>query len=142
MEAQTISRADVVEAARSFVGAEFKHQGRNERRMDCVGTVKMTGQKLGIRLQDYTRYPMQPNPEEFMRRIRESGMVEIELDAAQLGTVLVFEYKDERPMHVGIVVQEKPLRVVHAWRTARKVCEGVVPFAATAVYAFDYPGVE
>ena len=58
---QTLSSDSVINAARSFVGARFMHQGRMKDAMDCVGLIVVVAREHGLELNDRTDYRREPD---------------------------------------------------------------------------------
>lgn len=52
-----VSGYDIVAEASKWVGTPFRHQGRNEHGIDCVGLGAMIAGSLGLPVTDSTEYP-------------------------------------------------------------------------------------
>jgi cell wall-associated NlpC family hydrolase len=153
--------ADIIAAARRYIGSPLRHQGRF-RALDCVGLVLAVADDLGlvdvhgkpIKRADYANYPAQPVDDEVQREI--AARLEVvatgrdlpshpadiaELlrvaDAVTLRVPLI-------PCHAGIVstVAGKP-GLIHAYSTARKVIEHRFDAAWLRRIAgvFRFPGI-
>lgn len=99
----------LADAARSFIGARFRHRGRSASMMDCVGLVVLAYQKLGVELKDYRLYPPDPAmhgpslTDHVKRGLGEPLAVEpVKYSDMQDGDVIVIRYVHE-PHHVAIV---------------------------------------
>lgn len=128
--AQRWSRAAVVAEARSWVGTRWAHQCMLKGfGCDCIGLVGGVGYALGMpsaeqwyRDADAHNYGREPDPV-VLRAFARRYLSEIPIVGAGLGDILLFEWLPGRPMHFGIVSNLKPMQIVHAYASARKVCE-------------------
>jgi cell wall-associated NlpC family hydrolase len=133
----SVTRADVVDAARRYLGAPLRHQGRYHRAFDCVGLVLAVAEDLAltdvdgrpIRRTDYDRYGPQPVDRaverECARRLL-PGTLDA-LDALGAGDVVTLR-APFAVCHVGIISRLEAgdagdLAVIHAWPGAHKVVE-------------------
>lgn len=144
------TRADIVKAARGWLGTPYRHQARCKGvAVDCIGLVGGVALELGISgaqewaadvsLHNYTR---QPDPatllggcERFLDRVPVSQMLP--------GDVLVFSLQ-ETPRHFALLTYRNPNRVIHAYAllSARRVVEQSLPIAkARLLAAFAFRGV-
>ena len=71
----TVTRAQVVDAARKWLGTPWRHQGRNTHGIDCVGLVVVVCKGLGISSYDDTGYGRDPDPHKFLPHFDGSGAV-------------------------------------------------------------------
>lgn len=135
-----MTRADIVSAARAYLGVRYVHQGRSTAGMDCLGLLICVGRDLGFLPHDYDRqdYTHQPSAPVLL-----AGMTDrlqpIALAEAQPGDILVLASAGQ-PVHVGI---KSDVGIVHAYGPAGRVVEhGLRAQFATAVrHAFRVPGV-
>lgn len=122
-----VEPAAVIAAARSLIGVPFRHQGRNEHGLDCIGLVVLACERAGCAAPDIpgiTRAPtygrhINPRAEELLEQ-HLAGR----LDAPRPGCLVVFRYPRERaPRHHGLMTESgtfvhadqsgpKPLRMV------------------------------
>jgi cell wall-associated NlpC family hydrolase len=135
-----ITRADIVAAARRYLGAPLRHQGRYHRAFDCVGLVLAVAEDLAltdvdgkpIRRTDYDRYGPQPVDRavetECARRLAPGTLDTVDvLGALGAGDVVTLR-APFAVCHVGIISRLEAgdagdLAVIHAWPGARKVVE-------------------
>lgn len=134
-----MNAADIVAAARGWVGTPFHHQGRVKGAgVDCIGLVIGVARELGLLDgYDYTAYGRIPNPVVFGRELR-ANMDPVAGPAP--GCVLWFAWS-RAPQHVGIV---SDTGLIHAFATAGRVVEtGLDPqWLARSRGAFRFRGVE
>lgn len=102
-----VTKADVVAAARDWIGTPYIHQHRMKGHgVDCVGLVIGVARELGLVAPDFdvTGYPASPDGksllelcDKFMRRLPA-------LDLLEPGHVLVYQFHAKLgPQHMGIV---------------------------------------
>lgn len=141
MEIARANRTDVVAAARSKLGANFRHQARGPDAYDCVGIVIAVAKDLGLSNFNTTAYSRAPNPQE-MRKALEEHLDYVRWDAVQPGDVLWFRAPE--PQHLAIVTQRDPMQMVHAFARVNRVVEtGVDRFwRGRLVACFRYRGLD
>ena len=116
-----ISRARIVEAARSYLGTPFVHQGRvRDVGIDCAGLVIEVARELEIRSVEITGYGREPDEEQFRRLLRQY-MTPIGWDQVEAGDVLTFAFIREQ--HLAIVSEREPMSIVHAYEAAGRCVE-------------------
>lgn len=117
-------RIQLVSEARALLGREFRHQGRRESAMDCIGLVaicvsKVLGYEVKART-DYGRLPAQ--------RKLEEGLTDHFGPSLGLipspGDVVSMEWYLE-PNHVGIVSPhpEYGVGIIHCYLNSKRVIE-------------------
>lgn len=137
-------RAEVVDAARSWVGTPYRHQAsRRGVGCDCLGLVR------GV-WRDVVGDEPEPAPP-YTADWAEAKGEETLLDAAlqhfvpvtevRAGTVVLFRWRAGMPAkHVGIATG--PAELVHAYDAAGRAVEGALaPWRRRLAAAFDFPGV-
>jgi hypothetical protein len=156
----TVTRADIVAAARKYLGRPLCHQGRADA-FDCVGLVLAVAEDLGladtnsrpIHRTDYANYSRQPIDgfvhDECVRRLTarnlswpESPFYFLRASLAP-GDVLTLRLPTV-PCHTAIVSQLRgEPAVIHAYTPARKVVEHRIDDAWLRRIAgvFSFPGV-
>ncbi len=114
------TRADVVAAARSYLGVRWHHQGRNRAGLDCVGLVVVVAQELGLSTYDPQDYGRTPDA------VQMRAQLAAHLDPRRTpapGDVILLRY-DRFPLHMGIASElNGELAIVHAFATMRRVVE-------------------
>lgn len=100
-------RAQLVDAARKFLGLPYRWGGMSERRgVDCSGLVKMLFAKLHVALPRSSREQIQ------------SGK-EVPMDQLETGDLVFFSSRGQTPTHVGVYVGNN--QFLHAATKARQV---------------------
>lgn len=136
------TRADIVSAARAYLGTPFVHQGRlRGAGVDCVGLLICMARDLGITDVEYTGYRRTGDGGLLMQAL-ESHLVRLPDDVFfQAGQVLAIRYRN--PQHVAVVTGAAPdgITIVHA--IERGVTEHILDARwRRRIYAiFDFPGV-
>ncbi len=110
----------LVDAARTWVGVPFRHQGRTRYGVDCIGLIICARAEL-VRdpavfrtPTDYRRNPNGALLEHFPK-------FAVQIDKPEPGAVVVIGWpKQVHPSHVGIITPE---RIIHAYTAARAVVE-------------------
>lgn len=121
-----IRRQQILDAARTYVGARFKHQGRSKAEgFDCVGLLVKIGGDLGLDIKDHNRYSSTPS---FAEAEIFRGYLRSQTDAGSLsgirqGSIAMFK-SSMFPCHCGILVPKSgELHVIHAAILRRRVVE-------------------
>lgn len=118
------TRADIVAAARAYLGTPFHHEGRVKGEgLDCVGLVIAVAHELNLSSFDIQGYARQPDPGMFRALLR-AHMDEIGYPALRPGDVLSFAFIHEQ--HLAIVSTLEPLTIIHCWEKAGACAEHAV----------------
>lgn len=143
-----VTRQQVVQEARSWIGVPFRHMGRSRQAgVDCIGFVLCVAWALEIPLVDYKgNYTRRGQGFEMVRHIIRTGSENVRLGDAGDGDVMAFA-EAGIPCHVGILTTRNGQRYVvqalgkTSWM---KVFETPLAgeLAGNARYAFRMPGVE
>lgn len=113
----TATATGLVDAARSYIGTPFHHQGRAKGvGVDCVGLVVCAARDAGYTVRDVTNYPRDPDGASLERIV--SGQLERVRLGWEAGDVMLFWVaRSGLPQHVGIfahdVESERPV-LIHA----------------------------
>lgn len=134
--------AEIVTAARVFIGTRYVHQGRSASGVDCIGLPVCVRAELGLPELDaagYARATMDTEMLDFCR----AHMVEVARDALQPGDILVQMSGKVRHMAIVADYLHGGLSIVHAWLPARRVVECRLDdeFMETVRGCFRFPEV-
>lgn len=147
--AMTVTRAQVVQAARGWLSTPFHHQARVKGvAVDCVGLVIGLARELGLVAPnfDVTAYPRMPDGTSLMQTAAlhmQPAVVDMPL---QPGQVIVVAF-DADPQHLGILgdYRHGGLSIIHAAARAQpgRVIETRLMFSRSMrfVAGFNFPGV-
>jgi len=141
-EAPTISREQIIQAARVYLGTPYHHIGRVRGvGIDCIGLLTGVADDLDQPYIDLSHYSRSSNGQVILEELGKS-LVRIEEKEATIGDVLVFWVgKPELPRHAAIIT---PLGIIHTHITST---HGVVEHGMSPAWskricaAFRYPGV-
>jgi len=113
------TRADIVAAAREWVGTPFQHQGHTrEHACDCLGLAYGVARSLGLTDTTLPAYGAEPNGDSLKQGLdREMDLVTIPLP----GDLLVFRLATLW-QHVGIYTGRN---IIHAWQPNGRVVEHI-----------------
>ena len=114
--------ADVVAAARIYVGTRYVHQGRSAEGVDCIGLPVLVRVDLGLPALDVQGYARASTDTEMLDFCREH-MLEVASDEIQPGDILVQMNGMVRHMAIVADYLYGGLSIVHAWLPRRKVVE-------------------
>lgn len=116
-----VTRDDVVEAARSYLGVRFKKYGRTkEGGFDCVGLLLAVGNDLGLPVEDLKGYAFDPIPQVFMSHIGKQTTFQRKPTHGSIALLRQSVY----PMHTGIIAKTpNGFTIINAHMGKRKVIE-------------------
>ena len=122
----------IVETARRFKGASYRHQGRGPHHFDCIGLPACVARELGLRskgdgellqLHDTPNYKPVSGGRSLYRELRKHLHLVPKLTEARDGDLLLFIFAEVA--HTAILAGEGQ-RMVHASRSHNKVVEHVL----------------
>jgi len=111
-----ITRQDIINAARNYLGVRYKHQGRTRFGLDCLGLVVRVAHDLGLTNEDSTDYGTVPDGRRLMREM--DARLDI-ITNAQPGDVLLIRF-DKNPQHLAIMTDKG---IIHSYAQVRGVVE-------------------
>lgn len=116
-----VDRADIVSAARRYVGVKWMHQGRTQYGVDCAGLLTCVAYDLRLRDVQIVDYGRMPDPDR-ARSVIESHMDRITYKDLAPGDVVSFVVINA-VQHFGLVTEINPHRFIHAYEPSGKVVE-------------------
>jgi len=138
------TRAQIVECARTYLGAPFAHQGRSRIfGIDCVGLPLCVGRDLGLPVPDYRNYDRQTADDTVLLECRKN-LQEIESSGMRPGDILCMR-TPKFASHTAIVTELLgQIGIIHAWSLDGKVVEHNLDLKWSRRIAgvFLFPGVE
>lgn len=139
-----ITRQQVVDTARRYVGVRYLHYGRDKNGLDCVGLLVRVGLDLGVQVDDLLEYDRQPTVKdaETLRLFYRRQTVERDVRNIQKGNLAMFK-QAHYPCHLGIVFPEGgEMKLIHANIFKRRVVEQPLgDWYHDLIEVRDYPGV-
>lgn len=149
-----ITRDQIVESARSWIGTPYKHQfSVSQAGCDCLGLIRgVYRDNIGEEPEKAPAYSPswgEAGRKELMLEVAHKHLIKSESDVLLPGQVLFFRMREGMMVkHCGIVGKapfdaDNPGTMIHAYNTVGGVVEhGIVPFwTRKLVEVFDYPGV-
>jgi len=138
-------RDKIVAEARSWIGAEWLHQGRSIYGIDCVGLILVVGKKIGAIDQNYdnTNYQRQAQGADLLTPFR------CLLDQKSICDILpgdIVVLRDNFfPCHAGIIASKRnKLTMIHSDALRKKVIEEFIDqggWRSRIVADFTYRGI-
>ncbi len=109
----TITRKQIVDAARSMIGTPFHHQARAPGHgVDCIGLLVCVSRLLGCNPHDFIAYGRDPDPEALLEHLR-IGMNEIPISQATTGDAyLIWWEMKSKPQHFVLLTERGT--IIHA----------------------------
>lgn len=99
----------LVAAARKYVGVPFRHMGRTEHALDCIGLGKLALRDCGFDPFVPRYYPREPHEDLLMKYLRDAlgepilqGAEARDESKLEPGDVGVFNFRDE-PHHIALI---------------------------------------
>lgn len=152
-----VSRADVVRRARHYLGTRYKHQGRSESVIDCIGIAICVAEELGLRDKEgnlfhrgmYASYPRIPLGEELQEACKKHLVVKsletpANLDGLSFGDILTMRVPTVIT-HLAIVSDVNGQKgIIHSYNgVRRKVIEHRIDvrWMRRIAGVFSFPGV-
>ncbi len=133
-----VTRQQVVEAARAWIGVPYQHQGRTRFGVDCVGLLIVVAHDLGLTDYDVSGYSRVPHSG-FLADECERMMQRIATVERKPGDVVLLRFKRE-PQHLALITDRG---FVHAYAGSGRVIETAMPpaWVNRIVAAYALPGV-
>lgn len=117
-----MTAADLVTAARSFMGCRWRHQGRSREGVDCIGLVVAARAALGLQTLDVNDYNRK-QPGEPMLEYCRLHMLPVQIGDLRAADILVMAYGDFRHMAIVADCVYGGLSLVEAHLEVGKVAE-------------------
>lgn len=134
-----VTRQQVIDAARAYLGVRFHHQGRCRAGLDCAGLLVCVARDLGISTAcDWSNYPRIPDGAAMQRTLDNCGARRVE--AFRPGDFVLMRFNGQ-PQHIAIVTDRG---IIHSYLAARRVVEHGLDgiWRARIVAAYSFEGVE
>jgi|VirMetMinimDraft_7_1064189.scaffolds.fasta_scaffold00120_13 cell wall-associated NlpC family hydrolase len=137
-----MTRDDVVDAARKYIGSRFRWGGRDRvKGIDCVGLLVLVGREFGQEISDPQKYRQMHDTKLFLNTIRTQSL-EANMRALRPGNIVLL--KDGAfPFHCGIVAKrDNGLTIINSNMKLRKVVEqDAYEWRDAIIEARDFVGV-
>lgn len=142
-----MKRSDVMEAARSYIGVPYRHQGRARTGIDCIGLIWCVAVDLGYETDIPVAYSRSPSPQLLISEC-EKNLVKQDRGMADLkvGDVLVmWGMTRNEAQHFAVVGEvDGRLTLIHAFSKHQKVVEQSIDefWSRRFVAIYCFPGLE
>lgn len=114
------TKADVIAAARQYLGVRWVHQGRAAVGIDCAGLLVRVHRDIGLPVEDLKGYKRSSDTLAFLQHIRKQTTF---LQLPEPGAIGMFA-EATFPCHTGIFSEKNGvLHLIHAKMAAGKVIE-------------------
>ena len=135
--------ADVVAAARSWLGVPWLHQGRTRAGIDCAGLLICIARELGLVAPafDVNGYGLQPDG-----TMAQACTAHLRPGPLAPGSLLLLQFAGAEPQHLAVIVPYRhagALAIVHALRPRGAVVEHRIDdiWRRRVAGVFAFPGV-
>lgn len=114
---------EIVAIANELIGMKYRHQGRGNGSIDCVGVPIYIAKKLGLSDWDTVNYGPRPALRVFNELIIKTGLIRISMTELSRGDVVQISWEGTPPVHVGIIEVDArgQMWLIHAFMIHRKV---------------------
>ncbi|MAL80214.1 MAG: hypothetical protein CMN55_14095 [Sneathiella sp.] len=130
--------AEILTAARGWIGTPWRHQGRSARGLDCVGLVVMVARQIGLTPVDLPGYARRQDGARLLSHLHK------QLDVSSLhnwnnGGIAIFR-ESQFPIHLGFLARDKDgPTVIHAHAGRRRVVEELLAPYGAPFLVFSFP---
>jgi hypothetical protein len=100
-----MTRNELVDYARTFVGTRFKMHGRGTVGMDCIGLLIAVARHFGQEIEDKTSYTMGKPYEVELNKHLHQYSIPASINPIKHGQIVKFR-QSFLPMHVGIITMD------------------------------------
>lgn len=139
-------RDQAVLAARRWVDTPYRHKGRSDRGLDCIGLAVVVARSFGIAIADEENYTNWADPQRRLLKVMETHGCRIAHPESPFpGTIGIFSQAG-LPGHVGIFSRKHGVvHLIHAHIRHRRVVEE--PYASRdpelrLIRRYELPGLE
>lgn len=109
-----MTRDDIVEIGRAWIGTRYRRKGRDRSGIDCLGLACVIATSFGIEYQDRQDYFDVPDPDRVILRELRRYLDRVPVDSEFAGTIGVFA-EATLPGHVGLFTRKNGVvHLIHA----------------------------
>lgn len=122
----SITRQQIVDKAREYIGVPVVHAGRNKNGVDCIGLLICIAYDLGMYDINHVNYSPYVVPEQFVQELEKFATRKNEFATFELADIIMFNV-GKWPHHVGLVSKlengDGEISFIHTDMIAGKVVE-------------------
>lgn len=109
-------RGQFIAAARSMLGARWRHRGRKPWAVDCLGLIILAGESAGMKLNAPRVYGREPWDDSLRKGLREHIGEPLPATQALPGDIALIRWRSGEPSHVAVVGDHPSgwLTLIHA----------------------------
>src|SRR4051794_32094668 len=112
----TVTRQQLIDHARTYLGVPYRSQGRDRSGLDCGGLLLVVGKDLGLTELEHLGYSQNPDGETFQRLLEENCDPVEPWNEPKPADILAIDF-GEGIQHTAFVTALEPrLTVIHAKR--------------------------
>jgi len=132
---------DFAMAAKTFVGARWRHRGRQPGAMDCLGLLYLSSVAAGAPFEDVRGYGREPWDNQLTTELERRFGLPLSLKDVRVGDIALIRWGLAEPSHVGIVSRHPDggLTLVHVHTLLGCVEQSLVEPISRAVVAVYRP---
>lgn len=147
--AYSVTRQEVVDAAMSFRGVRFRHQGRDRNGLDCMGLFAATLEAVNYpNIVDYEGYRKSP-PASLVYETLKANFDEIDVTDAKPGDIFLLRPPgSQKAKHGAMLVSDitdpstgRVPAMIHAYATSGVVIDNLSSWRNRIVTAFRLRGI-
>jgi cell wall-associated NlpC family hydrolase len=143
LEQQDDSEREPWEIAREYLGVKFRHRGRSQHGLDCLGLLVVVAERMGIQVFDKPVYGREPWKDGLRDGIRQHCGEPIEREIQPGDILLIQFYKSEGPSHVAMAAPHPHgIGIIHTYARMGRVVEHRIDEHRfkQIVEAYQWPG--
>lgn len=134
-----ITRTQIVEEGRQWIGAPYLHQGRSRYGIDCLGLIILTLQKVGMKIPDHCNYPPQYDARQLLEGCQKY-LQQISTANINIGSILLFQVYNQ-PRHLAIATNRGMIHI-RGGRSSHVTEVPIPPQWQKRIHSvYDVPGV-
>lgn len=129
MATEKADPAKFVAAARSLLGARWRHLGRKPWAVDCIGLLALSAQGAGLAFKDARDYGREPWDGRLGRELADRFGAPLPPKEARVGDIALIRWRKGEPSHVAIVGNHPDgwLTLIHAHNVRGVVEHSLAP---------------
>lgn len=100
------NKQKMIDKARSLIGVKWRHRGRKDWAVDCIGLLVLSFEAGGYKLNDRTNYSRDPWNEQLYKELAHHFGDGLDPSEMKEGDVALMKWDSQKePSHVGIITK-------------------------------------